>query len=448
VKNRRQELHSVARGGEKTGAMLIPAFVVASIVLGGASAPGEVLPFVLQVLSALVLVIVAIRPRATAPAPTALLWAGMAVLALVLVHLMPLPPELWMSLPGHAAIAEQAAIAGLQPGWLPLSLNPSSTAASLAAALPAMALVALALTSPRLPIRQTAVAIVGSALVAWFLAALQFLGGGQKLLHLHAYANWGMGTGFFANANHMGTLLALSVPVATALATTMIARSRRDPRLALAVVVAVSGVAAIGISLTNSVAGIVLLPLATIGSLCLVPTSLKYRAFATGGALAAAVLGVVASSAILGTSLEDSAIHRPGIWRNTMTGILQSWPFGSGLGTFPEVYPLFENADSVVSTYVNHAHNDYLEVVFEAGLIGAGLVVLGLATWVVLSLRAWRGRVEDELWPRTASIVIGIVLAHSIVDYPLRTPAILVITTFFALVLASPQRSPATNAQR
>jgi O-antigen ligase len=371
----------------------------------------------------------------------------MAILALVLVQLMPMPPDLWMSLPGRAAIAEQAAIAGLQPGWLPLSLSPSSTAATFAAALPLMALVALALTSPRLPVRQTAVAIVGSALAAWFLAALQFLGGGQKILHLHDYANWGFGTGFFANANHMATLLVLSVPVATALATTMIARSRRDPRLALAAVVAVSGVAAIGITLTNSVAGILLLPLATIGSLCLVPTSLKYRAFATAGALAAAVLGVVASSAILGTSLEDSAITRPGIWSNTMAGIAHFWPIGSGLGTFTEVYPLFEEPDSIVSTYVNHAHNEYLEVLFETGLIGASLVTLTLASWVVFSVRAWRGRAEDWLWPRAASIVIGLVLAHSAVDYPLRTPTILVIITFFALVLTMPHRSAGMNTQ-
>jgi O-antigen ligase len=428
--------------------MLIPAFVVASIVLGGASAPGEVLPFVLQVLSALVLVFAGLRARATAPVPAVLLWAGMAILALVLVHLMPLPPALWMSLPGRAEIAEQAANAGLQPGWLPLSLSPSSTAATLAAAVPLMALLALALTSPRLPVRQTALAIVASALMAWFLAAVQFLGGGQKILHLHANANWGFGTGFFANANHMATLLALSIPVATTLATTMVARSRRDPRLALAAGVAVSGVAAIGITLTGSVGGILLLPLATIGSICLVPTSLKYRALATGGALAAAIAGVVASTAILGTSLEDGTLSRPDIWRNTMAGIVHFWPLGSGLGTFTETYPLFENPDTVIAKFANHTHNDYLEVVFEAGLIGAGLVVLALATWGVFSLRAWRGRLEDHLWPRTASIVIGLVLAHSVVDYPLRTPAILVITTFFALVLTAPHRSPAVDAQR
>jgi O-antigen ligase len=352
-----------------------------------------------------------------------------------------------MSLPGRAEIAEQAAIAGLQPGWLPLSLNPSSTAASLAAALPAMALVALALTSPRLPIRQTAVAIVGTALVAWFLAALQFLGGGQKILHLHANANWGWGTGFFANANHMATLLVLAVPIAAALAATMMARSRWDPRLALAAAVVASGIAAIGITLTGSVAGIVLLPLAAIGGLCLVPASLKHRSLAVGAALASAVVGVLASSAILGTSLEDGVLSRPDMWRNTVTGIAQFWPLGSGLGTFTEVYPLFENPDTVFAKYANHAHNDYLEVLFEAGLVGGFLVGLTLAVWAVFSFRAWRRGAESQLWSRASSIVIGLGLAHSVVDYPLRTPAILVVTVFFVLVLVASQRSPDTNGQ-
>jgi O-antigen ligase len=205
-------------------------------------------------------------------------------------------------------------------------------------------------------------------------------------------------------------------------------------------------VAVIGITLTNSVAGILLLPLATIGSLCLVPTSLTYRGLATAVALVAAVLGVLASSAILGTSLEDSAITRPRIWSNTISGIAHFWPLGSGLGTFTEVYPLFENPNSIASTYVNHAHNEYLEVLFETGLIGGALVILALATWAVFSVRAWRGHAEDLLWPRAASIVIGLVLAHSAVDYPLRTPAILVITAFFALVLIAQRNSPSMNA--
>lgn len=437
-----QRLRGGAREEPKLDTKLIPAFIVASIVLGGASAPGEVLPFVLQVLSALVLVFVGLRPGLSIGRPAVpLLWGGLAIAALVLVHLMPLPAGLWMSLPGRAEIAEQASLAGAQPDWLPLSLSPSATAATLAAALPLMALVALALTSPGLPILPTATAIAGTALVAWFLGALQFLAGGQKLLHLHAYANWGLGTGFFANANHMGTLLALSVPVTAALAVTMIAQSHRDPRLALAAVIAVSGVAAVGITLTGSVAAILLLPLATIGGLCLVPASLKYRSLAAAGASAIAIAGVVASTAILGTSLEDGALSRPDIWRNTMAGIAHFWPLGSGLGSFPEVYPLFENPDRIIARYANHAHNDYLEVLFETGLIGAVLIVLALATWAVFSVRAWRGPAEDRLWPRAASIVIGLVLIHSVVDYPLRTPAILVITTFFALVLAAPPRA-------
>src|SRR5690606_17983454 len=97
-------------------------------------------------------------------------------------------------------------------------------------------------------------------------------------------------------------------------AVTMVARSRRGSRLALAAVVAVSGVAAVGITLTGSLAAILLLPLATIGSFCLVPSSLKHRALATAIALTVAIAGIVASSAVVGTNLEESTLGRPAIW--------------------------------------------------------------------------------------------------------------------------------------
>ena len=52
--------------------------------------------------------------------------------------------------------------------------------------------------------------------------------------------------------------------------------------------------------------------------------------------------------------------------------------------------------------------------------------------WVARSLRAWTG--GDE-WAKAASIVTGVVLAHSLVDYPLRTPALLLCFLFHCVLL-------------
>ena len=65
-------------------------------------------------------------------------------------------------------------------------------------------------------------------------------------------------------------------------------------------------------------------------------------------------------------------------------------PIGSGLGTFVPVYAMFEKPEDASPTYVNHAHNDILEVWLETGVLG--LVLMGLfVVWLVRrSVEIWR----------------------------------------------------------
>ena len=88
------------------------------------------------------------------------------------------------------------------------------------------------------------------------------------------------------------------------------------------------------------------------------------------------------------------------------------------------------------NVFVNHAHSDYLEVFAETGLLGAVLILAFLAWWGLRSARAWRDARPDGYWTQAASVVVGIILAHSLVDYPIRTPAIMALFVFYVLVLA------------
>jgi O-antigen ligase len=140
----------------------------------------------------------------------------------------------------------------------------------------------------------------------------------------------------------------------------------------------------------------------------------------------------------LSAGLGASGLDRLEIARSTLAGIQNFWPVGSGLGSFPRVYPQFEDPAAVTETFVNHAHNDYLELLFETGLAGMLLLACFLYWWATRCIRAWSssdGPVDARLWPRAASIVTGVLLAHSLVDYPLRTPALMVCFLFFCLVL-------------
>jgi len=98
-------------------------------------------------------------------------------------------------------------------------------------------------------------------------------------------------------------------------------------------------------------------------------------------------------------------------------------PFGSGLGSFPSVYPLYERLEQVTPTFVNHAHNDYAEVMLELGLAGILLMLLFLAWWSAAVWRVWRTAEAGPI-ARAASIASAAILIHSVVDFPLRTAAI------------------------
>ena len=89
-------------------------------------------------------------------------------------------------------------------------------------------------------------------------------------------------------------------------------------------------------------------------------------------------------------------------------------------------------------TYFNHAHNDLIEIVLDAGLPGLALLVAGIAWWAMASLRAWRTEPGmDHALPKLGSAMLLFVLLASGFDYPARTPMIMAAIVLAASWLAS-----------
>ena len=84
------------------------------------------------------------------------------------------------------------------------------------------------------------------------------------------------------------------------------------------------------------------------------------------------------------------------------------------------------------TTYVIHAHDDYIELALELGVAGILLMIAFLAWWARAVWRAWRDA-EAGIYARAASIATAAILVHSLVDFPLRTAAI---DAAFAMCLA------------
>ncbi len=96
--------------------------------------------------------------------------------------------------------------------------------------------------------------------------------------------------------------------------------------------------------------------------------------------------------------------------------------FGSGLGSFPVVYPRYAG-DKAWWTYT-HAHNDYLELGAETGLIGVTLVGLMALMAFAVALRAQYLRRDPLMRGLSFAAIMSIValLLHSLVDYSLQIP--------------------------
>jgi putative inorganic carbon (hco3(-)) transporter len=112
-------------------------------------------------------------------------------------------------------------------------------------------------------------------------------------------------------------------------------------------------------------------------------------------------------------------------------------PLGSGLGTFKDIYRWYEDPAIVGTIFVNHAHNDLLELLIETGLVGLVALGLFLAWFVPAGVRVWSVRTAGPI-AQAASVVIGVELLHSLVDYPLRTAAMSAMMALCCVLLVRP----------
>jgi O-antigen ligase len=146
----------------------------------------------------------------------------------------------------------------------------------------------------------------------------------------------------------------------------------------------------------------------------------------------------------LETHLATSGGSRLEFWATTLRAAGAFFPFGSGIGSFVQVYPLFDDPNRVdIAMRVPHAHNDYVELALETGLIGIALVLAFLAWWLARAVAIWRSA-EPSPYARAATIASAAILLHSLVDYPLRTAGI---AALFAMCLALMAHSPRSAAR-
>ncbi len=107
--------------------------------------------------------------------------------------------------------------------------------------------------------------------------------------------------------------------------------------------------------------------------------------------------------------------------------ILRMWykhpVLGWGQGTFADVYPRFRSF--YTDSLVNAAHNDYLQVLAETGILGFGIMIWFLLSVFRPALRKSHRWASDLNGAVAVAAILGIsgILVHSLVDFNMQIPA-------------------------
>ncbi|WP_125257792.1 O-antigen ligase family protein [Brevundimonas fluminis] len=365
----------------------------------------------------------------------------LAAASIPLVQLVPLPPAFWGALPGREGGILALEIAGLSPGWAPMSVAPDMTWRSFLAFAPAAA-VFLGVLLTGSTAHQVYVRVIFLGLLLSFLLSLaQALAGDPA--YLWPSTTRGTITGLFANRNHLATLCVVAMPLAAAVIGTA-SRRRPEKRTAFWTGVAVIAIAVVTIAATRSRAGVALLgPALVFSGLIIWAAAGRARpgpaALGLTGAAGAALALVAAVG--LGPILDRFDASAPPEARferwPTVAEAAQAYlPTGAGFGSFERVYRSVETLEELDATSFNRAHNEYLEIWLEGGWISVGVLIAFLIWFGRRSWAAWRappGTAADLA--RAASAGMLLMLVHSVAEYPFRTVALMAVFAVLAAVL-------------
>jgi O-antigen ligase len=269
--------------------------------------------------------------------------------------------------------------------------------------------------------------LYGAVLAAF--ALLQGISPNGRLYWVRLPRMGGWIYGPYVNHNHYAGLMEMLVPIPLVLSLTRLASSKARAAAASAAAVMVGT-----IFLSGSRGGM----LAIVAELVILAVLLakQKRGLRTAigiGIFMALVIGILAwigggelSRRIATVSPERSEITtdlRANINRDGLRMFLKKPVLGWGLGAFPVVYPQFRTF--YTNFFVNEAHNDYLQLLVEMGVLGFGIMLWFLITLYRRAIKKI-GKWETEMSGAVAlACLLGLsgILVHSAVDFNLQIPA-------------------------
>lgn len=364
-----------------------------------------------------------------------MLLCGLLWLGYVWLQLIPLPVDFLEMLSPQAARWHIAAAAPAAPGAAPLTLDAHATleAACKSTAYIAFFALSLILLQDRGRIRFAAYALIVSGV-------LQALYG--SLISLQSAGDVAGGT--FANRNHYAAYLSMCLSVGIGVLIANLSNEQGQswgrffrnlirwlisPKMALRLGLVVMVIALVltrsrmgNISffislLVTGAIGLLLAKRATKSMVILLVSLIAVDVFLVGTYFGTQrVIERIAQTTMQAEDRGEQAAWTVDMWKDYPV-------FGSGLGSFPVVYPRYAG-EKAWWTYT-HAHNDYLEFGAETGVIGLSLLGLMVLLSFAAALRAQYLRRDPLMRGLSFAAMMGILalMIHSFVDFGLQIPA-------------------------
>jgi O-antigen ligase len=397
---------------------------------------------------------------------------GTLLVAAITAQLIPLPPALVAALSPHAETARLGVQLIPTAGWRPLSIDPSATTAATGAVL--LALVTYRLARATFDghggVRRFVRHLAWGATLAAVVAVVQRAAAPTMVMGvISAEVISARPFGPFVNRNHFAAWLLLVAPL---VAGSLIAHLRHhladEPRWRhrlrhvlrsaalplLAALVVIIGV------LVSTLSRSAVLGLGAAGATAWLLARRRLDWREGGWLLAVGALGAGLLVAAVAIDLDAWAARlestftagpRPDdrlvIWRDTLPVVADFWAWGTGAGTYGLAMLTYQQARIWVPhlaawAHFNQAHNHYLHVLAEGGLLLSVPALLVVAAIVRAARQALASDGSEIFWIRAgaAAALIGIAV-QSLWEIPLAMPANAVLAAIVTAILLHEPRA-------
>ncbi len=300
--------------------------------------------------------------------------------------------------------------------------------------------------------------LLASAVFQAFYGLIELFGGTEKIFGFQKTYHLGSATGTYINRDHFSGLLEMIFPLCLGF---LLARAKffsikkgltlrekiiwfSQEGLQRALVMGLfSVIIGLGIFFSRSRSGI-FISLLTISLMAIILSASGGKDKRRSRMVRTVFLAIIFAVVLIGIKpivgrfswAALSKEERPVFYKNTISMIGDYPLVGTGFGTYVHSYPMYQR----VYRYklLEHAHNDYLELAAEGGLVAAGALIaaaFGLLGFIYVN---WTRRKDHLVKGVVLGCMMGItaLLIHSLTDFNLHIPANAVLfLTLYALAL-------------